>query len=83
MVSQQIRHAGDRFVWNESGRTQYALRVQTMDGLQPNQHPVPSVLPARHPGENRDDAPEWRYLKCHELFCNSLILRQVPVILIY
>jgi hypothetical protein len=34
------RHAGDRFVWNESGRTQYARRVQTRDGLQLNRHPV-------------------------------------------
>jgi len=34
------RHAGDRFVWNESGRTKYARRVQTRDGLQQCQHPV-------------------------------------------
>jgi hypothetical protein len=34
------RHAGDRFVWNESGRTQYARRVQTRDGLQQCQYPV-------------------------------------------
>lgn len=34
------RHAVDRFVWNESGRTQYAILVQTMDGLQLKRHPV-------------------------------------------
>ena len=51
LIKYVYRHAGDRFVWNESGRTQYVLRVQTMDGLQPNQHPVndvpPSYLPPR------------------------------------
>src|SRR3972149_10063227 len=34
------RHAGDRFVRNESGRTKCARRVQTKDGLQQYQHPV-------------------------------------------
>jgi len=40
LIKYFYRHAGNRFVRDESGRTQYAIRAQTRDGLQLNQHPV-------------------------------------------
>jgi len=43
-IKSLYRHSGNRFVWNESGRTQYARRVQTMDGLQLNRHPVKTIV---------------------------------------